>query len=164
MTSPTIANASAWMPPPPRPCTARAPISWFIDCADPHMIDPIRKITIVVWKIRRRPWRSDSLPSSGVPIADVTMYAVPTHAKLSNPLNSPVIVGSAVAMIDVSSDASRVASISAPSTTIRRRWVNPGTLNETDTSRKYARWSRPRRGGPGPGQEPLPYGRVMISR
>ena len=80
MTSPMMAKASAWMPPPPRPCTARAPMSWSMDCAAPHRIDPNRKITIVSWKIRRRPWRSDSLPSTGVPIADVTMYAVPTQA------------------------------------------------------------------------------------
>ena len=70
-----------------------------------------------------------------MPIADVTMYAVPTQAKLSNASNSPAIVGSAVAMIDVSSDDSSTAIISAPSTTASRRCVNPGTEKATAISR-----------------------------
>jgi hypothetical protein len=44
-----------------------------MDWADPHRIDPTRNTTMVIWKIRRRPYRSESLPSSGVPMADVTM-------------------------------------------------------------------------------------------
>jgi hypothetical protein len=60
-------------------------------------------------------------------MADVTMYAVPTQAKLSNALNSPVMVGNAVAMIDVSMFASITASAKAPRTTQSRLLVNPGT-------------------------------------
>ena len=56
------------------------------------------------------------MPISGVPIAAAVMYAVPTHAKLSNALNSPAMVGSAVEMIEISIEASSTASISAPST------------------------------------------------
>jgi hypothetical protein len=48
-------------------------------------------------------------------------------------LKSPAIVGSAVAMIDVSSDASSTAIMSAPSTSHRRPRVNPGT-DETDAT------------------------------
>ena len=50
-----MAKASAWMPPPPRPWTARAPISWVIDCEAPQKIDPTTKMPIVIWKIGRRP-------------------------------------------------------------------------------------------------------------
>ena len=64
-----------------------------------------------------------------MPIAEVTMYAVPTHAKLSNALNSPVIVGRAVAMMEVSSEASMVASASAPRTSPSRARENPGTID-----------------------------------
>ena len=39
-------------------------------------------------------------PTAVVPMAEVAMYAVPTQAKLSKALNSPAIVGSAVAMIE----------------------------------------------------------------
>ena len=48
--------------------------------------------------------------------ADVAMYAVPTHAKLSKALNSPAMVGSAVAMIEISIEARSTLSMRAPST------------------------------------------------
>ena len=70
--SPRMAKASAWMPPPPTPCTARKPMSWPIDCAAPQRSEPTRKMAIVVWKMRLRPYRSDSLPSNGVLMVDVT--------------------------------------------------------------------------------------------
>jgi hypothetical protein len=44
------------------------------------------------------------------------MYDVPTQAKLSNELKSPTILGSAVAMMDVSKLASMVAVANAPKT------------------------------------------------
>jgi hypothetical protein len=59
---------------------------------------------------------SESFPRRGVEIADVTMYDVPTQAKLSNELKSPTILGRAVAMMDVSKLASMVAVANAPKT------------------------------------------------
>ena len=38
--SPSTANASAWIAPPPKPWTARAPISWFMLCDSPHRSEP----------------------------------------------------------------------------------------------------------------------------
>ena len=67
------------------------------------------------------------MPSNGVLIAYVTMYAVPTHAKLSKALNCPVIVGRAVAIIEVSRFASITARARAPRTIPKRLLVNPGT-------------------------------------
>jgi hypothetical protein len=60
-------------------------------------------------------------------MAEVTMYADPTQAKLSNALNCPVIVGRAVAMIEVSRFASITARARAPRTIPKRLLVNPGT-------------------------------------
>ncbi|MEZ5297527.1 MAG: hypothetical protein R2697_15010 [Ilumatobacteraceae bacterium] len=64
-----------------------------------------------------------------MPIAAVTMYAVPTQAKLSNDWNSPTIVGSAVEMIEISIEASRTDSINDDSTSHSWRLVNPGTVD-----------------------------------
>jgi hypothetical protein len=55
------------------------------------------------------------------------MYDVPTHAKLSKELKSPTILGSAVAMMDVSKLASMVAVAKAPNTMMSLVWVKPGT-------------------------------------
>ena len=70
---------------------------------------------------------SESFPRSGVAIAEVTMYDVPTQAKLSKELKSPTIFGSAVAMIEVSKLASMVAVANAPNTMMSLVWVKPGT-------------------------------------
>ena len=70
-------------------------------------------------------------------MADVTMYAVPTQAKLSNALNCPVIVGSAVAMMEVSKLASMTANANAPRTTYRRLLVKPGTRESVAIAPPY---------------------------
>jgi len=41
-------------------------ISWFIDCAIPQRIEPRRNMTSANRKMRLRPYRSPSLPYSGV--------------------------------------------------------------------------------------------------
>ena len=78
------------------------------------------------------------MPSNGVPIAAAAMYAVPTQAKLSNASNSPAIVGRAVAMIEISIDASSTASINAPSTIHSRVVVSPGTDESVAIASPYA--------------------------
>jgi hypothetical protein len=79
-TSPMMAKATAIKPPPPMPCTPRATTNCHIDCAMPQRTEPAAKITIAAWKSRRRPYRSESFPKSGVDVVLVSMYAVPTHA------------------------------------------------------------------------------------
>lgn len=64
--SPTIAIDSTMSPPPPSPWSARNPISWGMFWAIPQSAEPIRKITIAVWKSFLRPYWSPSLPHSGV--------------------------------------------------------------------------------------------------
>ncbi len=94
-----IANAIAIKPPAPRPWSARKPINWPMFCDNPDSADPIRKITIAVWNMILRPYRSLTLPYSGVDAVDVNKYAVTTHDKWSKPPRSPTIVGNAVATI-----------------------------------------------------------------
>jgi hypothetical protein len=40
-------------------------------CDRPDSIEPARKMTIAAWKVPRRPYRSDSLPHSGVTAVEV---------------------------------------------------------------------------------------------
>ena len=65
---------------------------------------------------------------------------MPTQAKLSKALNSPAMVGSAVAMIEISIDASSTPSMRAPSTIQSWRLEKPGTPDaDVDISgRTYA--------------------------
>ena len=74
-----IANVSAKRPPPPIPCNPRAMISCGIVCAAPHSADATTNDTIAISNSSRRPYRSLSLPNSGVAAVDVSRYAVPTH-------------------------------------------------------------------------------------
>ena len=41
-------------------------MSWSMECARPDSAEPIRKITIAIISSRLRPYRSPSLPYSGV--------------------------------------------------------------------------------------------------
>ncbi|PQM48413.1 hypothetical protein C1Y40_01378 [Mycobacterium talmoniae] len=70
MTSPINAVAVTVIPPPPTPCSARAPTSISIDCDSPHSTEPITKQTTAVWNTVLRPNRSPSLPTSTVTIVD----------------------------------------------------------------------------------------------
>jgi hypothetical protein len=72
MMSPMMASASAMSPPPPRPCTARPPMSISIDCAAPAMSEPSRKMMMASWNIGRRPRRSEILPHRGVDAVEVS--------------------------------------------------------------------------------------------
>ena len=72
MMSPMMASARAIRPPPPRPWTARPPISIGIDWAAPAIREPIRKMTIASWNMGRRPRRSEILPHSGVEAVEVS--------------------------------------------------------------------------------------------
>jgi hypothetical protein len=45
---------------------ARNTMSWPIDWESPARTEPTRKMTMAAWKIRLRPYRSPSLPYSGV--------------------------------------------------------------------------------------------------
>src|SRR5207302_1294063 len=83
--------------------------------------EPTRKMTIAVWSVPFRPYRSPNFPYSGPVTVDASRYAVTTHERCWSPPRSPTIVGSAVDTIVWSSDASRMTSISAPKTT-RTRW------------------------------------------
>ena len=65
-TSPTMVWAPTMSPPPPMPCSARKMISSVIVWDSPASTDPIRKMTIAAWKNIFRPYRSPSLPQSGV--------------------------------------------------------------------------------------------------
>jgi len=48
------------------PCTARKTIRMKMEWASPHSADPTRKMTIAASKKTLRPYRSPSLPHSGV--------------------------------------------------------------------------------------------------
>src|SRR6516225_1542256 len=82
--------------------------------ASPESAEPIRKMTIEASKNVLRPYRSPSLPHSGVDTVDASRYAVTTQDRCDSPCRSPAIVGSAVATIVWSSAASSSPSSSAP--------------------------------------------------
>ena len=67
-----VAMAPTMRPPAPRPCSARNAISWSIECAWPDSAEPTRKITIAVISSRLRPYRSPSLPYSGVVMVEAS--------------------------------------------------------------------------------------------
>src|SRR4051794_4542217 len=94
-----IASASEKRPPAPMPWKARNAASWYIDWASPDRADPTTKIEIAAMKYGRRPYRSLSLPYSGVEIVDVMRYAVVAHAWIDSPLRSSAMVRIAVATI-----------------------------------------------------------------
>ncbi len=64
--SPMIAIAPTSNPPAPSPCNARNPISCPMVCAAPDSAEPARKTTIEVRNTPLRPYRSPTLPHSGV--------------------------------------------------------------------------------------------------
>src|SRR4051794_8142292 len=117
-TSPIAAWADTMSPPPPRPWIARKAISSLMPCASPHSAEPMRKIVSAAWSTRLRPYRSPSLPYSGVTTVTARRYAVTTQERCCRPPSSPTIVGSAVETIVWSSDASSMTSMS-PLTTRR---------------------------------------------
>ena len=55
ITSPTTDSASTKSPPPPRPWSARETMRKPIDCAIPHIADPVRNSATDTNTIRRRP-------------------------------------------------------------------------------------------------------------
>ena len=70
--SPMIAWAPTIRPPAPMPWRARNPISSAMSRESPDRAEPTRKITIAAWKSFFRPYRSPSLPHSGVEIVEVS--------------------------------------------------------------------------------------------
>ena len=54
-------------------------MSWIIPWATPASNDPARKIRIAVWNMIRRPYRSLTLPYSGVQTVELSRYAVTTQ-------------------------------------------------------------------------------------
>src|SRR5215468_1666566 len=106
------------------PWIARNAISSRIVCDSPASADPMRKMTIEASKNVLRPYRSPSLPHSGVDTVDASRYAVTTQDRWDSPCRSPAIVGSAVATIVWSSAASSIPSSSAPMMISVRRWLS----------------------------------------
>jgi hypothetical protein len=72
MTSPMMLSAIANRPPPPTPCRARKPMSCAMFWLRPASAEPARKMQMASWKIRRRPYRSEILPQSGVAAVEVS--------------------------------------------------------------------------------------------
>jgi hypothetical protein len=83
-----------------------------MDWAVPDNADPIKKMTIAIWKTVLRPYWSPSLPYKGVDTVLVNRYAVTTHDSELNPPRSPTMVGSAVDTIVWSRLANTIANIS----------------------------------------------------
>lgn len=105
-------------PPAPRPWSARNATSAPIDVATPHSAEPTRKITIAEANSDLRPYRSPSLPQTGVETVDVSRYAATTQDRCPNPPRSATMAGSAVLTISASSIASSIAS-RRPGRTVR---------------------------------------------
>ncbi len=64
----------------PAPCTARAPIRKLALGASPQASEESVKIASPTTKIRRRPYRSASLPPVIRSAANVSAYAITTHS------------------------------------------------------------------------------------
>src|SRR3954471_13588218 len=105
-----MAMASVIRPPAPSPWRARNAISSPSVWATPLSAEPARKTTIAAWNRGLRPWRSLTRPQMGIETVAPRRYAVTTHESWSIPPRSPTIVGSAVATIVWSSEASSIAS------------------------------------------------------
>ena len=112
-----IAWAVANSPPAPAPCRARKAMSSPMFWERPARAEPVKKMTMAVWKIRLRPKRSLILPQRGTDTVDVRMYAVTTHDSCRSPPRSPTIVGRAVATIVWSRAANSIPAMSPRKTT-----------------------------------------------
>ena len=66
------AMARVMRPPAAAPWMARTTISVVIDCAAPHSAEAARKAASAISSRRLRPWRSPSLPHTGVVAAAAT--------------------------------------------------------------------------------------------
>jgi len=105
-----VAIASVISPPAATPWTPRTMISSVMVCAMPHNADADTNVASAISSSRLRPWRSPSLPHSGVDAVAATTYAVTTHDRSVSRPRSPAIVGSAVARIVWSSTAGSIAA------------------------------------------------------
>src|SRR5436305_1063369 len=76
MMSPITARASDIRPPPPRPWMARKAISCSMLCEKPASREPAMNVMMAIWKSRRRPYRSEILPHSGVDAGAIEQAAV----------------------------------------------------------------------------------------
>ncbi|CSC58265.1 Uncharacterised protein [Vibrio cholerae] len=65
MESAITVNAKAIKPPPPIPCTTRAPIRVGKSTAKVHIAEPTIKIPMLILSMRTRPNRSLNLPYTG---------------------------------------------------------------------------------------------------
>ena len=136
--SPMIAITLTISPPAPRPCTARNAISSAMLCDSPDSTEPTRKTAMANTNRFFRPYRSPSLPYSGVEMVVASVYAVTTQDRCSTPPSSPTIRGMAVPTTMLSSWASSIAMIK-PGRTINtpRRAVSDAVV-VTGVSRSRA--------------------------
>ena len=125
--SPMIASASENRPPAPRPWKARNAASWYIEVARVHSTEPITKSEMASRKNGRRPYRSDSLPYSGVEIVEVIRYAVVAQACTLRPFRSSAMVRMEVETMVWSSAARNIPDIRPPMMIRIWRWLRlPG--------------------------------------
>ena len=75
-----IDSVAGFMSAAPIPCTARAPMRKPALGASPQASDESVKTTMPTMKIRRRPYRSASLPPVIISAANVSAYAVTIHS------------------------------------------------------------------------------------
>ncbi len=123
--SPMIASARENKPPAPTPWMPRKAASSYIDRDSPHSAEPTMKMPMAPSMNALRPYRSDSLPYSGVEIVEVMRKAVVAHAWREKPCRSSAIVRMAVDMI-VWSSAARNMPISRPTRMVTIcRWLRP---------------------------------------
>src|SRR3954451_8543647 len=94
----------------------------------PASTDPIRKITIAAWKKILRPYRSPSLPHSGVDAVDASRYAVTTQERCCRPPRSATMVGRAIETMVWSSAARSMPRSRAPRMSQRRRPTTSGCV------------------------------------
>ena len=71
--SPTEVKAVVMIRPAPTPCTARKAISWIMSPAAPHSHDPATNTTMPASMNGLRPYRSDSLPTTGTSAVELSM-------------------------------------------------------------------------------------------
>src|SRR3954447_13459488 len=101
--------ASVISPPAAAPWMPRTTTSCVRSCAAPHRAEAATNTARAPWSRRLRPWRSPSLPQSGVDAVAATTYAVTSQETSLRRPRSVAIVGSAVARIVWSSTAGSIA-------------------------------------------------------
>ena len=86
-----IATPTGVSIPPPIPCTIRNAISWPIDWAKPHIIEPITNRASAVSSTRFVPKRSPNQPLAGIQTASESVYPRTTQSMASVANSSPIV-------------------------------------------------------------------------